>query len=982
MVNPDADALEDFVFRAVHTDFPIRVSSGRAGAVRTVTAADFLASILQPKDHVLVPVVGDSGTGKSHLIRWIDLQLRGSRDIREVIYVRKAATNLRDIIHSLVRRLPSIEQEPYLTALRVTGSANLSSEAQRTAILNQLQLALVNDRGGTTADLDPELEEFALRGLRAMLSDPHIRKTLLVDGGFAAELAAHVFEKPEHYRPAEERREFRERDLPLHAGDLRRAATETQDFLTWLMGASDADRAVVVRIINRHIDWAIGNCLNLSGDRLIALMLDLRRHFRSSGRELVLLIEDFARLQGLDRALLQSILEQQPDLCVLRTLFAATRGFYDSLESTIKTRLTFIVDMDMQVAQAEPELDKFVVRYMNALRWGAGALQDQWEEVQEGTVDFHVPSRCDECGYKGECHSSFGAIDGLGLYPFTPQAIKTMAERAETEYKTAFNPREFLKQVVKPVALSSEALQAGAFPPPELLSGLGGRLMQPAQQIRLRRDDPQHWERRIAVLELWGGTEELKNLPTWLHTAFDLPLLKGVDGLGEREPEERPPLSTPPPVEISDGRLRELQEWQEGRAELSSGTAQALRDVVFSAIEEFIDWDNIGLARVTVFGRRGLFKPGQISFQRQATQKSMSAIRLEIPKTWEDEYERMRTTLALQGLLEAKSRGDWGFTNGVHKLACLAECLREWSDALIAQCKASDVPAGGLATPIVAFELRATLQAILDSTVPMTTDQEVLKAAFVELPADPPDFITPELTDLVSGVLQLDSQLLETARTRFAAMKGGSAGEYIDAQRLLPFASALRRRRFLPPERSVENAAERKDLADPIRSVAKRVTDGFGVALAKEATAREQLKQRVFEALGERSSQEAILQCVQRIIDAAGLLGVQGTPALLALKARFEHVAFAEFVGALRAANSVKPDVRQIRSGVGQAARTVNELIDASTALLERVASEVTHRLVLEGVDPEEKARVTGTLKVDLEGIGLQLTRYNDGNIS
>src|SRR5258705_12620525 len=99
--------------------------------------------------------------------------------------------------------------------------------------------------------------------------------------------------------------------------------------------------------------------MNFRGDRLIALMLELRRHFRSGGRELVLLIEDFARLQGLDRALLQSILEQHPDLCVLRTVFAATRGFYESLESTIKTRLTFIVDMDTQAAQAGLELDKF-----------------------------------------------------------------------------------------------------------------------------------------------------------------------------------------------------------------------------------------------------------------------------------------------------------------------------------------------------------------------------------------------------------------------------------------------------------------------------------------------------------------------------------------------------------------------------------------------------------------------------------------------
>ena len=486
----------------------------------------------------------------------------------------------------------------------------------------------------------------------------------------------------------------------------------------------------------------------------------------------------------------------------------------------------------------------------------------------------------------------------------------------------------------------------------------------------------------IVVLELWGRTQEGKNLAPWLHTAFDLPQLTGGDRIGDQEREEQIGTSTPPPGEISDVRLHELQEWHEGRARLSSSTAQALRDVVFSAVAEFIDWDDVGLARALICGRGGLFKPGQISFQQQATQQSMSAIRLQIPSKWEDEGERMRTTLALQGLLEAKSRGDWAFPKGIHKLACLTECMREWSGALIAQCKASDVPVTGPATPVVAFELRATLQAILNSAVPMTTDQEVLKAALIDLPTSPPDFITQELTDLVNGLLQLDSQLLETIRTRFAAMKGGSPGEYIDAQRLLPLASALRRRRFLPAERSGADAGERKELADPIRGVARRVMDGLGAALAKEAMAREELKVRVLEALGERTSQEAILQCVQKIIDAAGSLAVPGTPALLALKARFEHAAFAEFLGALRAADPAKLDVRQLRSGVGQSARTVDELINTSTRLLERTGSEVAHRLVQEGVAAEEKARVTQALKTDMEAINLQLARYNDGNVS
>jgi len=62
VVNPDADALEDFIFRAVHTDLPVQISTGRAGGSRNISPEAFMREVLEPKDHLLVPVIGDSGT--------------------------------------------------------------------------------------------------------------------------------------------------------------------------------------------------------------------------------------------------------------------------------------------------------------------------------------------------------------------------------------------------------------------------------------------------------------------------------------------------------------------------------------------------------------------------------------------------------------------------------------------------------------------------------------------------------------------------------------------------------------------------------------------------------------------------------------------------------------------------------------------------------------------------------------------------------
>jgi hypothetical protein len=982
IINPDADALADPIFRAVHTDLPVRLQSGISGVVKVVTPTEFLAEVLRPQDHLLVPVIGKSGTGKSHLIRWLELKLRAAAGQREVIYVRKAQTNLRDIVISLVERLPLEDQEPYRNALAVAGGASLSPEAQRTAILNQLHLALVNDQGASDPKVDMELEAYALSGLRAMFIDPYLRKFLLADAGFAAELAAHVFEKPERYEPKEGRREFGTLDFPLDVRELRKAARETQDFLAWLLDAPDADRQVVVSLINRHLDWAIANCLNMTGDRVIELMSDLRRHLRSRGRELVLLIEDFARLQGLDRALLQSIIEQRPDLCVLRTVFASTGGFFSSIVETVRTRVTYTVDMDARTHDGQLKLDGFVARYLNAVRLGKASLSEQWEEVESGGVDFDVPSKCTSCQYRDECHRAFGAVDGKGLYPLTPQAITIMAERADPKYSEHFNPREFQRHALRPVALAGDTLRTGQFPPPSLLDGLGGRTMSETVATRLRRDDPAHAARRLTFLELWGGGgNEVRNLGAALHTAFDLPLLANVETTDDLILEPSPSEQTPgveSPTE--DARLGELQAWSARTKPLSSKTANDLRPLVFEALEKYIDWDDWGLARTAFFGRTAksaAFRQRDIAFQEQATQPSAGRYSLLIPKQWSDEAERSRVTLALQGLLQAKTAGDWAFPDGLEKLACLSECLRDWSKELLRQFRQSGVDENGQDLAATAFELRATLQILLNPQLGAGSNQEILVAGLVPGSGATADFATPELNTLVTELDRHQMDLHDRINSRYSAQKGGDAGGFMDTARLLPIAKGLRARRLLPPTGNPA-ARGRHDSAEPWLAVAHKWSGQAQEAFARESGLRVSLRRQLEASFGERPLREGVFQFLQRLSVAAGTLGVAGVQDLLTARASLESLPFDDLVSSLRDVDPETLDPRELRSGIGRAARACEELIRRAGELLARTEIELDARLKREGVDPESKQRLVQDLGADLNKLDSQFERYAD----
>ena len=104
----DTEALRvpDGVFLATH--HPIRMARQgltASDAATVYSQEEFLDEFLDPerheKDFRFVPILGDSGTGKSHLVRWLKSRIPET-DTRRVILVPKSGTNLRDIIELIL----------------------------------------------------------------------------------------------------------------------------------------------------------------------------------------------------------------------------------------------------------------------------------------------------------------------------------------------------------------------------------------------------------------------------------------------------------------------------------------------------------------------------------------------------------------------------------------------------------------------------------------------------------------------------------------------------------------------------------------------------------------------------------------------------------------------------------------------------------------------------------------------------------------
>lgn len=176
------------VFLATHA--PLRISR-RDPQLRTdvagtaVTEEEVLQDFLyRPLGNgvLLMPVIGQSGTGKSHLVRWV-YERTGRRpvDNRVVIHVPKASTSLRALVRILLDHEDIVSEK--LTQLRRQVD-DLASSLDEEALQRHLLFALAE--AVAAADPSTDRNRRALVGpakLAMVLRDVHVGGYLTQEGG-------------------------------------------------------------------------------------------------------------------------------------------------------------------------------------------------------------------------------------------------------------------------------------------------------------------------------------------------------------------------------------------------------------------------------------------------------------------------------------------------------------------------------------------------------------------------------------------------------------------------------------------------------------------------------------------------------------------------------------------------------------------------------------------------------------------------------
>ncbi len=435
-VASDVGSLSDDehpVFFATHVELPINKLKGGSGLRES---ADVLAEFQSELDsyttqNTVVAVTGPSGSGKSHLVRWIQAKL-SLTERHLLVYVPRHVTTLRETLELVCGQIGGEIAAQLLKQLKAAvGSV---SEAQLSGqLLDALCQVLEHEpstAGIASANMILPVGDHSRRGLPSIMRLERVRDHMLREDLTMHDLARSILGVNEG--GDQERPQFEEYDLGfLEMDGLDGALDHQSRHARKLLASRKSLRSDAVELINRSVDAAVQRTLGWrDGPSLRTVFTDVRK--RLAGGQLVLLFEDLALVNFVEGAILDEFANHgTATRAPLRVMFAVTDDKYTALAETIEGRVTshFRVEtlpLDEEDAGELALREEFIARHLNLARVGRAKV------LEEARAGRPLPVKCGECRSQVECFNGFGSVpidvggqtEEVGLFPYNRVALR------------------------------------------------------------------------------------------------------------------------------------------------------------------------------------------------------------------------------------------------------------------------------------------------------------------------------------------------------------------------------------------------------------------------------------------------------------------------------------------------------------------------------------------------------------------------------
>lgn len=842
----------DALFLAAHSPVDLEHRKGAELGDLTSGEATVLDALTRQLGDVerntLVAVTGGSGSGKSHVVRWVRAHLPDDETRYRLLYVPRAIQTLRELLRRVIEGLPGVQSAELMQRVDSAISGIRPGEFQD-RLVSEMELALKWTIDDFTAPEDGEtIQDAAARedlngllgvrdekigrigGIADLLGLPAFRETLLRPEGRLGHLVESYFN--ETSRRDTDAGVFTSEDLPLRArGILTELRGDPELKELWqIISRNPAD---AIRLLEEALRFALPKAVGLrglGGETLDSLFLKSRRALRSQGQELILIFEDLAQFGLVDAELYdQFATPPGEDLAPLRVLFAITDDPYARMPQTVRTRVTHEFRVGGS-ALAQPA--EFVGRYLNLVRVGRERTQQLWtQRSPAGQKRQWMLNACDTreqglpCRHRDECHGAFGSvpIDGLGdvgLYPYNEIAL----ERALIRLGEAPTPRGVLDECLSTILPEADVhIEQRTFPHERTRQQFSFKV-EKAKDALLEQFPSSDPERLYRTLVIWGNESPVRS---GIHDAFSL------DGRAPALDRPTPPGPMPkPPTVQKENLLIPLFQWQNG-AQLPEEEANLLRDALCALTIDRLQLDQWRIHIFSGFGKAMLDKLiNRTSFDIEDTRGRVAgpdSVRFKLTRSAED----MRVMAAVRWFRDhghfEPSEGVWQWPEGYDPVQLMVELevrLDSWADEVRRRFLEDT---GGSRLACQALGIRAIALAAIGQSLNSIQDVATVLAE------PPPVLVGPSAA--WQRVDAIASQVVRNLRAKeyvgeFASVRQGDSG---DPQLLDPRELNHAIQEFLTdPESSLQVVAELK--SDPsLAQHARQLLDALASARAEEA---------------------------------------------------------------------------------------------------------------------------------------------------
>ncbi|EJC6828437.1 TPA: ATP-binding protein [Vibrio parahaemolyticus] len=634
-IRTEAEELTDHLLISVHQPMQLRKSTvsrhsapkGEA-AVQMVTEHDLLEHLRAVNRPI--PLIGNAGAGKSHLVRWVHAQLSLDVEAKQHWHVVRIPKNasLRQVLTKL---LDGLKGEQFDQARDRINEVSSSLETDKIAKLfvafTQFALEQIEKdirKGPKPVDREDanKLKQQVLMAgkLRDLLDDALIGNHLIQQGMPIYNLAHRLVSTHQSYEDIDSSQyEISQSHLDFDY-DIENLGKAARDAINSLQLYTNPERMQAsITLLNQAVNKSTQDIFNklfqFNNGNFQDLFKDIRRALKQQDKILTVLVEDMAAISAIEDVLIDSLLEEDiyegnSELCPLKSIVAVTENYpgYIKRGATLVSRSGFewMIDTDGH-NQGYDRVVEFCSRYLNAARYGKQSIAQLWKNTGGFTT---LPVWGEQRPLEGEALDTleaFGRCDSnIPLFPYNRAALIKLAKTyCESQGRIEFNPRKIINTLLLNVLRDHHAdFTLGRFPSVNFANevsteGAGGVISE-INRLGLSL------EARIRTQKfalIWGQGRNLTELKTTVNNlqarVFGLPEIYGdgpnapMPDVGNKpvSPKKSPDDAQVDPTPEFDQSLIDLEhcidDWFSRKARLPSETANDLRKQLFEMLCQY-----------------------------------------------------------------------------------------------------------------------------------------------------------------------------------------------------------------------------------------------------------------------------------------------------------------------------------------------------------------------------------------------------------